>query len=311
MLSIVYLGTPEFAVPPLLKLINCKNVEIAAVISQPDRKKDRKGRLQGTPVKETALKHGLKVLQFEKIKNNCGELKNLNADLFITCAYGQILSQEVLNVPKHGVFNIHASLLPRYRGAAPAQWAIINGETKTGVTIMRTDIGIDTGDIILQKEAEITCCDTAGTLLQRLSLLGADAIAEALELLESGKITYTPQDGKAASYYPLIKKSDAEIDFSQSSVAVRNKIRAFNPAPVCFTALNGEILKVYSAEIIEEDSLNADFGTVVSSDAKKGLYVTCGRGIIRLSEIQLAGGKVMADTELLKGKKIPVGSALK
>jgi methionyl-tRNA formyltransferase len=175
---------------------------------------------------------------------------------------------------------------------------------------MKTDIGIDTGDMILQKEIEITGTDTAGTLLQRLSLLGAEAVAGALGLLESGNITYTPQDEKAASYYPLIKKSDAEIDFSLSCSAVRNKIRAFNPAPVCFTRLNGEILKVYSAEIIEEKSINDKRGMVVNSDFKKGLWVTCGKGTLRLSEIQLAGGKVMADTELLKGKKIPAGAAL-
>lgn len=310
MLKVVYLGTPEFAVPPLLKLIDydCK---ITGVISQPDRKKDRKGNLIDTPVKAAAQKSGLKVYQFEKIKDSCDDLRRLNADIFITCAYGQILSQEVLNIPRYGVFNIHASLLPKYRGAAPVQWALINGEKKTGVTIMKTDIGIDSGEILLQKEIDIKDNDTGGTLLQRLSLLGAEAITEALDIIKSGEFSLQAQDEKEASYYPLIKKEDALIDFSDECKNIYNKIRAFNPAPVCFTHYNGDLLKVYTANIIEEDSLNKTAGMVTLSDCKKGLYVACGRGTLRLREIQLAGGKAMQDTELLRGKSIPVNSILK
>lgn len=310
MLKVVYLGTPEFAVPPLLKLIDYK-CKIIGVISQPNRKKDRKGNLIDTPVKAVAQKFGIKVYQYEKIKNNCEDLRRLNADIFITCAYGQILTQEVLNIPRYGVFNIHASLLPKYRGAAPVQWALINGEKKTGITIMKTDIGIDSGEILLQKEIDIKDNDTGGTLLQRLSLLGADAIIEALDIIKSGEFSLQAQDEKNASYFPLIKKSDALIDFCDDCKNIYNKIRAFNPAPVCFTHYNGDLLKVYTADIIEHSSINKIVGLVTLSDSKKGLYVTCDRGTLRLREIQLAGGKAMQDTELLKGKAIPVNSILK
>lgn len=302
------MGTSEFAVPPLKKLH--ENHRVVAVITQPDRMKNRKGELQHTPVKQFALQNNLPVYQFEKIKHNCEILKSFNAQLFVTCAYGQILTKEILNIPKHGIYNIHASLLPKYRGAAPVQWALICGEKQTGITIMKTDEGIDTGDIILQQKTDIVEGETAGSLLERLSLTGADAIIKAIKQLESGTIKFTKQNEKEASYYPMIKKDDAKLDFSLDSVSIYNRIRAFNPSPVCFTRLGGKIFKVYRAVITERNSTNNNFGTVVLSDQKEGLHILCGRGTLRLAQVQLEGGKIMSDTELLRGRKIPCGSVL-
>lgn len=307
MLNIVYMGTPQFAVLPLKKLIE-NNYNIVAVITQPDRQKNRKGQLLFTPVKKFAAENNLKVYQFEKIRKDGVEiLKELNADLFITCAYGQILSKEIIDIPKYGIFNIHASLLPKYRGAAPAGWALINGEEKTGITIMRTDEGIDTGDIILKNAITINENENSNELLERLSELGAKTILQAIKQLQDGIIKYTKQDDKLASYYPMFKKSDSKIDFSLSAQQINNKIRGLNFG---FAYLNGNMIKIHKAIVIDNEKTNKNIGEIIISDVKKGLYISCGKGVLRLLEIQLAGGKKMADTELLKGKKIPVGSIL-
>jgi methionyl-tRNA formyltransferase len=311
MLNIVYMGTPEFAVPPLENLIK-EGYNIVAVVTQPDRGKNRKGDLLFTPVKAVALKYGVKVLQFNKIRREGVEiLKSLNADLFVTCAYGQILSKEILDIPRYGTFNIHASLLPKYRGAAPVQWALINGEKTTGITIMRTDEGIDTGDIILQKPVNINDNENAGELLKRLSETGANTIIQAIKKLENGTITYIKQDDQNASHYPLIRKTDGEIDFSLSAEEINNKIRGLNPEPCCYCFIPGNImLKVHAGEVIAREGSKGNIGEVVVSDVKNGLIVYCGEGTLRLKRIQLAGGKIMDDTEFLKGRKIPVGSVL-
>lgn len=308
MLNIIYMGTPDFAVAPLKNLI--KNHNVIAVISQPDREKNRKGILLHTPVKEFAQQNGIKVYQFNKISREGAEiLSSLNADLFITCAYGQILSKQILDIPKYGTFNIHASLLPAYRGAAPVQWSLINGEKTTGITIMRTDIGVDTGDIILKNPIDILENETSGELLHRLSVLGAESILQALEQLENGTITYTKQDSEKASHFPMLKKTDGKIDFSLSAVQINNRIRGLNPAPGCYCYYGDIVIKVWSAEVIEND-FDCPIGQVVISDIKKGLVVKCGEGLLRLKTIQTAGGKSVADTEFLKGNVIPLGTVL-
>lgn len=309
-MRIVYLGTPEFAVPPLKALLEAGEQVIAAV-SQPDREKNRKGQLLPTPVKELAARHGIEVFQFERIKKEGQVLKELQPDLFVTCAYGQILSQEILDIPKLGTFNIHASLLPKYRGSSPIQWALIEGERETGITIMRTDIGVDTGDIILQRRLEIRGDDDAGTLSERLSNLGAECILEAIRRLREGTITYIPQDHSLATHCPMIKKEDGLLDFSMDAVKLFNRIRGLNPNPGCYTFFEGIMIKVHAAEVIEENETHGDFGTVVVSNTKRGLHVFCGRGTLRLKAVQFPGGKKLADTEFLKGRKIPVGSVLK
>jgi methionyl-tRNA formyltransferase len=309
-MRIIYLGTPEFAIPPLKALLNAGENVVAAV-SQPDREKNRKGQLLPTPVKELALRRGVRVYQFERIKREGHVLKELQPDLFITCAYGQILSQEILDIPKFGTFNIHASLLPRYRGPSPIQWALIEGERETGITIMRTEIGVDTGDIILQRRLEIRDEDDAGTLSEKLSYLGAECILEAVRLLKEGTITYTPQDHSRATHCPMIKKEDGLLDFSMEARKLFNRIRGLNPNPGCYAFFEGNIIKVHAAEIVEEEQPHDDSGRVAVSDPKRGLHVLCGGGTLRLKMLQFPGGKKLADTEFLKGRKIPVGSLLK
>lgn len=309
-MNIVYLGTPEFAVPPLKALIESGH-NILAAVTQPDREKNRKGQLLPTPVKSLAVEHGIKVYQFERIKREGHVLKELEPDLFVTCAYGQILSQEILEIPKFGTLNIHASLLPKYRGPSPIQWALIDGERETGITIMRTDIGVDTGDIALQRKIEIFAYDDAETLSDRLSRLGAECIVEATDLLGRGELTFISQDNSKATYCPMIKKEDGLLDFSMEASKLFNRIRGLNPSPGCFAFLEGQLIKVHAAEVVEEEQSHNTPGQVAVSDCKKGLHVLCGRGTLRLKTLQLSGGKKLADTELLKGRKIPVGSVLR
>lgn len=310
MLKIVYLGTPEFAVTPLKELLK-SNYNIVAVVTQPDREKNRKGQMLFTPVKSCAIENGLKVFQFEKIRNDGVEaLKKLDADLFITCAYGQILSQEILDIPKLGTYNIHASLLPKYRGSSPVQWSLINGEEQTGITIMRTDIGVDTGDIILENALKIEQNENAGELLQRLSALGATSILQALNLLQKGEITFTKQNEAIATHFPMVRKTDGKLDFTKSALELHNKIRGLNPNPGCYTFLDNTMIKVHRAEVIENKTIKTNIGEVIISDLKNGLHIACGKGVLRLKEIQLAGGKKMPDTELLKGRMILTGSIL-
>lgn len=310
-MRVVFLGTPDFAVPSLERLAS-SGVEIVAVISQPDRMLDRKGKVIKTPVHEVADKYGFKFFPFEKISRpeNIEILSKLNADLFITAAYGQILSKRVLEIPRFGTFNVHGSLLPKYRGAAPVQWSIINGDKTTGITIMRTDAGIDTGDMILKREIEILPDETGGQLMKRLADLGAECIIKAIHKLVDGTITYTKQDESQFIYSPMIKKSDGEINFSQSANQIKDKIRALNPWPSCYCFFNDMLIKIHKASVVENDSINTEIGKIILSDSKKGLHVLCGKGILSIEEIQVAGSKKMNINDFLKGRNLPVGEIL-
>ncbi|MDE6181969.1 MAG: methionyl-tRNA formyltransferase, partial [Eubacteriales bacterium] len=243
-MNIVFMGTPEFAVPTLEKLIKHHNV--IAVISQPDKPKGRGKKLVPTPVKEFALNNGItNILQPTSIKdeNFISELEKLNADIFIVVAYGQILSEKVLNIPKYKCINVHGSLLPKYRGAAPIQWSIINGEEKTGVTIMYMEKGLDSGDMILKKEIEITKDETYKSLHDKMSVVGADALIEALNLIENGKSNPEKQDDSLSTYAPMISKETGHINWDNSSKNIINLIRGLNPIPMAYTIYNGEIFK--------------------------------------------------------------------
>lgn len=308
-MNIVFLGTPAFATAPLQKLYD-SGYNIVAVVSQPDRQKSRKGAVIKTPIRRLAEKLGLKTLAFERIKTQGDALRELKPDLFITAAYGQILSQEILDIPRYGTFNIHGSLLPKYRGAAPVQWAVINGERETGITVMRTDIGVDTGDIILQKKTDILQYETAGELMGRLSELGAQAICEAVDSLYRGTITYTPQDGSLATHSPMLRKVDGELDFSKSAAEVANKIHGLNPEPGAYTYLDDQLLKLHRVRIAESVSDNENFGTVVSSSTGTGIVVLCGKGSMAIETLQLAGGKALHCKDFLTGRKIAPGSIL-
>jgi len=306
------MGTPDFAVPALEKLIAWH--EVLAVVTQPDRPKGRGNRLTPPPVKETALLHGISVLQPEKVRGNAGftaELRAYNADVFIVAAYGQILPAEILGMPKYGCVNIHASLLPKYRGAAPIQYAIINGETVTGITIMQMDKGIDTGDILLQKAIEIEPGDTGGSLFGKLAILGGEGIAEALPLIEKGLITPIKQDNDKASHAPMLTKQSGEIDWNRTSAEVANLVRAMEPSPSAYGVLDGEVLKVrgakpfFNREIHEKDE-KSKAGTVVGV-IKNGIIVKTGDGAVLVTEVQARGGKRMDCADYLRGHDVYAG----
>ncbi len=304
-MRIVYLGTPEFAVAPLQNLID-NGYEIVGVVCNKDKPFGRKKVLTPPPVKVKAQNYNIPVYQYDKIRlEGLEDLKKLNPDLMITCAFGQILSQEILDVAKMGVLNIHASLLPKYRGASPIHYAILNGEKKTGITIMKTDVGIDTGDILLKRELDILPNETMGSLFERLSIVGATAILEALKLIESNNAVFYKQDEQMATFTKIIKKEDALINWENSSENIINQIRAFNPAPVAYTFINGEKLKIFSAESIEK---NGQAGEVIESE--KELIIACKQNAIRVNKIQKEGGKPLNIRDFLLGNKIQKGTIL-
>lgn len=300
---IVFLGTPDFAVPSLEALVAVGEYEIVAVVSQPDRAKDRKGRLLPTPVRACAEKLGLPLFQFERLKKEgVAPLRELNPDLMITAAYGQLLSQEILDIAP--VLNVHASLLPAYRGAAPVQWAIIQGEQISGVSIMQTELGLDTGAVMHSKSVEIGESETYGELLTRLSVIGAEELIVALRAYFGGEATFVPQDDEKSSYFPLLNKADAAIDFSLPARQIFNLVRGTNPWPCAYALYQDQPFKVWRAELCEGSGTPAQ---ILRADEKGGLIVACGEGALRLTEVQLPGGKRMKDTDLLRGRKIVQG----
>lgn len=303
-MKIVFAGSPEFAVPALEKLIATHGV--AAVITQPDRAVGRKRILTPTAVKACAASYGLPVYDFEKIRNHIGELKELGADLMITCAYGQILTQEVLDCFPMGVWNIHASVLPEFRGASPIQAAILAGKTHTGVTVMRTEVELDAGDILLVKRCEIGNA-TCGELSAKLSLLGAEAAQEAVEILKSGKVNLLCQDAAKVSFCKKITKEDGKISFSNSPQDICRLIKAFSPQPAAFCMHGGNILNILNAEV--EENVCGKAGEVVRTD-KGGIVVACNGGGIKITELQPSGGKVMRAADFVNGRKIKAGDNL-
>ena len=302
-MKVVFLGTPEFSVNVLNSIYNSSH-EIVGVVTQPDRKVGRKGIITPCQVKVQAQNLNLPVFSFEKISAEGVELlKSLKADIFVTCAYGQILSQQILDIAPYGVINVHASLLPKYRGSAPIQWAIINGDKTTGVTIMQTALGVDSGDIILQEELSIDG-NYVDELFSRLSTLGASLIVKALDLIESGKATYTKQDESKVVHVKMISKNDGLIDFSKSAINVVNLVKGLCTWPTAFTYYEGKMLKIYKATAIDG---KGNEGEVVDSNAKTGLLIGTSDGLVSVEEVQLEGGKKMPIKDFLLGKKIQVG----
>ena len=301
-MRIVYLGTPEFSVAPLKKLIDC-GYNVVAVVTNKDKPVGRKKIITPPPVKVFAMEHNLPVYQYDRIRlEGVEDIKSLNPDLMITCAFGQILSQEILDIPRFGVVNIHASLLPQYRGASPIHYALLNGEKNTGITIMKTDIGIDTGDIMLQQSVAIDDNETCGELFSKLSTVGADCIIKALELIEGGKAELTKQDNDLATLTKIIKKEDALIDWADSAVNIYNKIRAFNPSPIAFCYLSGQPFKVYKAHI---GNKKGEIGQILVAD--NTMEIACGEGSIVLEVVQKSGGSAMSVSDFLRGNKFVVG----
>lgn len=310
-MKIVFMGTPDFAAGALEALIKAGH-EITAVVTQPDRAKGRSKELLPSPVKVCALEHGIPVMQPRKIKTPEGveELKRYPADIYIVAAFGQILSREILDIPRFGCLNIHASLLPRYRGASPIQHVIIDGEKKTGITIMQMDTGIDTGDMLYKKEIEIAPDDNYETLHDKLMLLGGEAIVEALALLEAGKLTPEKQDDSASCYASLIKKNMGEIDFSKSAVAIDRLIRGMTPWPSAYTFYQGKQLKIWKAlPAVTEKALGRMPGEILKVD-KESVTVSTGEGSLKILELQLEGKKRMSAHDFLLGIRMTPGDML-
>ncbi len=300
-MKIVFAGTPIFAIEPLCAIIEA-GYNVAAVLTQPDRPQGRKGVLTPSPVKEEALARGIPVLQPERLKSDMGALESVKADLMVTCAYGQILTQEVLDLFPMGVWNIHASLLPAYRGAAPIARAIIDGCRETGVTVMKTELGLDTGDILLSAPCPIYDSDDCGTLTDRLSRLGAELIVRTLPLIQGGNCPLRKQgEGSVCK-----KVGRTEVDFSRPAREVSCLIRGLSPAPFAYARIGDLTLNFWFAEEADCDS-HAPAGTVIAASPKEGLVVQCGGGAVRITELQPAGGRRMSARDFLNGRKVQEG----
>jgi methionyl-tRNA formyltransferase len=308
-MKVVYMGTPDFAVPALKALI--EKHEVVAVISQPDKPKGRGKHLAPTPVKEEALKHSIPVYQPERIKSEeAVELvRSLDADIFVVAAYGQILPVSILEKPKYGCINIHGSLLPKYRGAAPIQWALIDGEESSGVTIMYMAEGLDCGDMLLKKEIPIESEDTYGTLYDKISELGATAVLEAMELIENGTAKPEKQDDNKSTYAKKIVKEMGLIDWSKTSREINNLVRGFNPMPVAHTTYNGEVFKIWSVAPVEGDYVG-ECGEIVEVNPKRGFTVKTGDGAVLVREMQAKGGKRMTSADYMRGHAVEKGVKL-
>lgn len=316
-MNIVFMGTPDFAVESLKSLYEAGH-NILAVVSQPDKPSGRGMKLIPTPTKEFALEKGIKVYQPEKVKNNeefINELKSLNPDVMVVVAYGKILPVEILEIPKYGCINVHGSLLPKYRGAAPIQWSIINGDEETGITTMYMDKGMDTGDMLLKEVIKIEDDDTYGTLYEKLKTLGGKLIVDTLEAVENGKIQRKKQP-EEFTVAPMIFKENCKIDWNKSALEIRNLVRGVNPAPGSWTTLDDNVYKIWSCEIINRGALNIDEsniepGTVVVSNSKEGLVIATGENYISVKEIQAPNAKRMNILDYLRGKTIDLESVMK
>ena len=311
-MKIVFAGTPDFAVEPL-KRIHESGFEIVGVITQMDKPQGRKGILTPPPVKTMAQALGIPVLQPVKIRDEVEAVRALGGDLLVTCAYGQILTQPVLDSFPKGVWNIHAGLLPKYRGASPIQSCILNGECVTGVSIMKTELGLDCGAVLCVAETPILETETYGELSDRLSRLGAELMIQALQCLEKGEYTLTPQSEEGVGVVRKINKDHAKIDFAKSATEIVNLVRGMNPAPVAYALLGEDKINVYRAEkavLNEEETAalaGAQIGEVLSDKPKRGLLIKCGDGAVKLTEVQAAGGKRISGGDFLNGRKARKG----
>ncbi len=306
-MKIVFLGTPKFGAD-VLDILAKSHHEIVGVVCQPDRIGNRK-KLEACAVKKLAEQLGLPVFQFEKVsRDGVEQLKSLNADIFVTAAYGQILSQEVLDIAKYGVYNVHGSLLPKYRGAAPVQFALINGEQNTGVTIMKTALSMDSGDIAHQVVVEIEESDNSQTILDKLAVAGANALLDVLDKMQNNTLVLTAQDEEKATFCSKITTEMSKIDWNKSNVEIFNLIRGLNPNPVAITTLEGVNFKIYDSRPVDCD-VEAQNGEVVEC-SKASLTVKCGKGALKLLTVQLSGGKMLGYKDFINGRKIKTGDVL-
>jgi methionyl-tRNA formyltransferase len=299
-MRIVFLGTPEFAVPTL-EALAAGGHDIAAVYTQPDRPKGRGNQLTAAPVKEAAMRLGLKIFQPERVRRpeNVAALEALRPDIMVVVGYGQIIPQSIINIPTHGILNVHASLLPKYRGAAPIQWAIANGESETGVTIMRIDAGLDTGDMLLRAATDIGARDTAPELSLRLSQQGAELLIDALRRIEAGSATYERQNEGEATLAPILTKEDGRVAWSRTACEIDNRLRGFTPWPGAFSSFRGQLFQLLRASADPQSSVLPP-GTIIKD--KRRLLVACGgESTLELQEIQLQGKKRVPAEAFLNG----------
>lgn len=309
-MRIIFMGTPDFSVPTLERLIASRH-EVIAVVTQPDKPKGRGKEVQMPPVKETALQHGIPVYQPVRARETSfvEEIRSLAPDVMVVIAFGQILSRKLLDVPKLGCVNIHASLLPKYRGAAPIQWAVINGDRETGITTMMMDVGMDTGDMLEKLVVPLGEKETGGSLFDRLSLLGGDLILSTLDKLEDGTLVRTPQDHDEATHVKKIEKSMGDIDWTMDAAAIERLIRGLNPWPSAYTHWNGKILKIWEADVASGDGSQgsrASAGEVLEA-AGDSLKVQTGNGVLDIRSLQLEGKKRLDTGAFLRGYQVETG----
>lgn len=308
-MNIVFMGTPDFAVPSFKALIN--EFGVKAVYTQPDRPKGRGKKLAFSPIKEVAVEHNIEVLQPEKIRNDkeaIEYLKTLNPDFIIVVAFGQILPKEVLDIPKFGCINLHGSLLPKYRGAAPIQWSVINGEKIAGNTTMLMDVGLDTGDMLLKNEVEITRFMTSGELYEELKITGAELLVETIKKVINGDVTPIKQSDEESTYAPMLSKEIAKINWNKSAEEIHNHIRGMNPWPTATTLYGDKIMKVYASDF-EEGKNPKEPGVILKVD-KNGIVVATQEGNLIIKKLQFPNGKPLMVEQFINGNTIEIGKKL-
>ena len=306
-MKVIFMGTPDFAVPTLSGLINSEH-EVIAVVTQPDKPKGRGKKIAQTPVKEIAIENNLAVYQPEKVRDEgfIDIIKSLNPDVIVVIAFGQILPKSLLDIPKYGCINVHASLLPKYRGAAPIQWAVINGEEKTGITTMFMDVGLDTGDMLLKEEIIIADDETGGSLHDKLSIIGGRLLLKTLDGLESNSINREKQNNNESSYAAILDKNLGNIDWNKSPKEIECLIRGLNPWPSAFSYLNGSLIKIWKAEIVNVDNEVVP-GTIVSIIKNKGFIVKCKENGLLITELQIQGKNRMDTGAFMRGHIVEEG----
>ena len=303
-MNIIFMGTPDFAVESLKKIYESGH-HVQAVVTNPDKPVGRNMKYMPTPVKEYAESKGIKVFQTEKIRKDTSlikTLKEMKPDIIVVVAFGQILPEEVLKIPKYGAVNVHGSILPKYRGAAPIQWAVMNGDTITGITTMYMDVGMDTGDIIDVQEVSIDEEDTYGTLYEKLKVVGGSLIVKTLENIAEGIATRKKQSDDY-TLAPMIEKQMGQINWNESAEKIKNLIRGFNPVPGAYTYYNGEMMKIWSAEVVKDAVLSIP-GTILKADKKDGILVATGHNSILIKELQMPNSKKMLAKDYLNGHNI-------
>ena len=309
-MDIIFMGTPDFAVPVLETLTASEKHHVKAVITQPDKARGRSGKLIFTPVKEAALAHDIPVYTPEKVKDPAfvEQIKQISCDIIVVVAFGQILSKEILEYPAYGCVNVHASLLPRWRGAAPIQWSILAGDEKTGVTIMQMDVGLDTGDMLAKTEIPLDGTETGESLFEKLSVLGGPLLLETLDKIQEGTVQPEKQKEEDSTYAKMLTRDMGQLDFTKDALSLERTIRGLNSWPSAYTYYAGKMLKIWGAKVVEEEG-NAVPGEVVKIQ-KDGFFIQTGKGLLKAEQVQLEGKKKMSAGDFLRGIQMQPGEKL-